>query len=245
MKSWDRIWKKKQLQTGPFHRIGTRLATYGDLQRLVLEVLRRNYRINGNTAVLEVGCGSGPVAGRLIRSTPLVFGVDISKAAVALTKSRGVKTVRADARELPFCKEAFALVYTVGVVDLFDHNQASVIIREIARVTETGGRMVIVTAWSGCHIHEAVKNYLIRKKRWSYGPKRTFRTLEHLLPPECVILREKAMGALFQFRFLSYLFEDKTIVRRLYHLVYLLLSIILWPLNRLPGAVLVTTMEKR
>jgi len=245
MTSWEPIWRKKQLRNGFVHRVGSKLAAYGDLQRLVLDLLKRNYRIDQNTRVLEVGCGSGPVSGRLTCFTQWVYGVDISQAAVALTKRKGVRTAVADAMKLPFKENSFDLVFTTGVVDLFDDSQSALILGEIVRVTAKGGRIVVITAWSGCRIHEAVKKYLIRKNRWHYGPKRTFHTLEYLMPPEGRIIDERAIGALFQFRFLSYLFEDCVVLRRLYHFAYLMISIFLWPLNWLPGAVLATTVEKK
>ncbi|MCD4707502.1 MAG: class I SAM-dependent methyltransferase [Candidatus Sabulitectum sp.] len=242
--TWESVWKRNRSRNGLLHRAGRKLAAYGDLQRLVLDILKKNCRIDRNTRILEAGCGTGPVAGRLTGLTSLVYGIDISPTATELTKDTGVKTAVADARQLPFRDGTFDLVYSTGVVDLFNDTQAAVILKEIVRVTETGGRIVVITAWSGCRIHETVKKYLIRRRRWRYGPKRTFKTLEHLLPSESRLVGEHAMGALFQFRFLSYLFEEKKLARRLYHLVYLLFSILLWPLNRLPGAVLVTIVEK-
>ncbi|MCK4505349.1 MAG: class I SAM-dependent methyltransferase [Candidatus Aegiribacteria sp.] len=242
--TWEDVWKNRTSQNGLIHRAGRTLAAYGDLQKLVMEILKRNCRITENTRILEVGCGSGPVAGRLERLTPMVYGVDISPTAAELTKETGVGTAITDARELPFKDESFDLVYSTGVVDLFDDSGAAAILREMVRVTCTGGRTVIITAWKGCRLHEVIKEYLIRKERWRYGPKRTFTALEPLLPINGIRVRERAMGALFQFRFVSYLFEEHKLARRLYHCAYMLLSILLWPLNRLPGAVLVTTVEK-
>lgn len=245
MTSWEPIWRKKRLENGFVHRVGSKLAAYGDLQRLVHGMLKKNYRIEQNTRVLEVGCGSGPVAGILTGFTQMVYGVDISQAAVVLTGRKGVKTAVAHAMKLPFRDNSFDLVFTTGVVDLFDDSQSATILGEIVRVTAKGGRIVVITAWSGCRIHEAVKKYLIRRNRWHYGPKRTFHTLEYLMPPDGRIIDERAIGALFQFRFLSYLFEERVVLRRLYHFAYLLMSILLWPLNWLPGAVLATTVEKK
>ncbi len=242
--TWEHIWKNRTSQNGLIHRAGRTLAAYGDLQKLVIEILKRTCVIAEHTRILEVGCGSGPVAGRLSRVTPMVYGVDISQTAAELTKETGAGAAVTDARELPFKNGSFDLVYSTGVVDLFDDTGAEMILREMVRVTCPGGRMVVITAWEGCRLHEAVKEYLIRKERWRYGPKRTFTNLEPLLPMKGIRVREQRMGALFQFRFVSYLFEEHKLARRLYHFVYLLISILLRPLNRLPGAVLVTTVEK-
>lgn len=243
--TWESIWKGKTVHNGLIHRAGRTLAAYGDLQRLVLERLKKTGRIGKKTGILEVGCGSGPVISRLSRFNEDVYGVDISPTAVRLTMEKGVGAAVADALELPFEDGSFDLVYSTGVVDLFDDTRAAAILREMVRVTETGGWVVVITAWSGCRLHEAVKGYLIRKNRWRYGPKRTFTTLEPLLPMKEIRIREQVVGALFQFRFISYLFEDHGLARRIYHGVYLLFSILLWPLNLLPGAVLVTTVEKK
>lgn len=242
--AWENVWKSRTSQNGFIHRAGRTLAAFGDLQKLVMEILKRSCRITENTRILEVGCGSGPVAGRLSRFTPMVYGIDISPTAAELTKETGVETSIADARELPFKDGSFDLVYSTGVVDLFDDAGAAASLREMARVTCAGGRMVVITAWAGCRLHEVIKKYLIRKKRWRYGPKRTFTTLEPFLQISGIRVRERSIGALFQFRFVSYLFEKHKLARRMYHGLYLLLSILLRPLNRLPGAVLVTTVEK-
>ena len=242
--TWEHVWRNGTSRNGLISGAGRILASQGDLQKLVMEILKKSCRIAENTRILEVGCGSGPVAGILARLTPMVYGVDISPTAAELTKETGAGTSITDARELPFKDGSFDIVYSTGVVDLYDDTGAAAILREMARVTCTGGRMVVITAWEGCRLHEVIKKYLIRKKRWRYGPKRTFNSLEPFLQISGLRVREHAMGALFQFRFVSYLFEEHKLARRLYHFVYLLLSILLWPLNRLPGAVLVTTVEK-
>lgn len=242
--TWEHVWKKRASRNGLIQRAGRILASQGDLQKLVMEILKRNCRITENTRILEVGCGSGPVAGCLSRLSPMVYGIDISPTAAELTKETGVETSITDARELPFRDGSFDLVYSTGVVDLFDDAEAAAILREMVRVTCAGGRMVVITAWAGCRLHEVIKNYLIRKKRWRYGPKRTFTTLEPFLRVSGIRVRERSMGALFQLRFVSYLFEKHKLARRMYHGLYMLLSILLRPLNRLPGAVLVTTVEK-
>ncbi|MCK5116955.1 MAG: class I SAM-dependent methyltransferase [Candidatus Aegiribacteria sp.] len=242
--TWEHVWKDRASQNGLIPRAGRLLASHGDLQKLVMKILKRNCRIMQNTRILEVGCGSGPVAGRLKRLTPMVYGVDISRAAAELTSETGVSVAVTDARELPFKDGSFDLVYSTGVVDLFDDASAAAILREMVRVTCSGGRTVIITAWKGCRLHETIKNYLIRKGRWRYGPKRTFASLEPFLQISGIRIREKSMGAFFQFRFVSYLFEEHKLARRMYHGVYLVLSILLRPLNRLPGAILVTMAEK-
>ncbi len=245
MSSWEQVWKRKNLPRGFVQRLGEKLASYGDLQRLVIDILKRSFPLEDDTRILEVGCGSGPVAGLLLKTTPHVCGVDISPSAVALTRHRGVVGSVADARKLPFRNNAFDLVYSTGMVDLFSDVEAALILKEISRITRSGGRIVLITAWSGCSLHESIKSYLIKKERWNYGSKRTFSTLEGLIPGDVMLTSERSIGALFQFRFVSYLFEGYTLPRRVYHLGYLLTSIAFRFLNNFPGALLVSIMEKK
>lgn len=245
MTSWESVWKRQKQQQGVLHRLGKRLAARGDLQRLVIDTLKRRFPIEEGTTILEVGCGSGPVAGILLDTSPYVYGVDIAPSAVALTRRSGVLASVADARKLPFKNSAFDLTYSTGMVDLFSDVEAALILKEISRVTSSGGRMVITTARSGCRLHESIKNYLIKKDRWHYGSKRTFSTLEGLIPDDVLLIDERSTGALFQFRFVSYLFEGSSFLRRTYHFCYLLISIAFRFLNNFPGALLVTVLEKK
>ena len=245
MSSWEPIWNTKLTQSVSVYNFGRKLAEYGDLQRLVFDVLQANCpSLNENTVILEVGCGSGPVAEMLRSYSSQVFGVDLSLSALKLTNQRGVIGAVADARELPFKENHFNLVYSTGMIDLLDDTDAAFAIREIVRVTAPGNRIVIITAWSGCFFHESIKKFLMKRGSWRYGPKRTFKTLKHLLPENAVLHEEKSIGAIFQFRFISYLFENCSILRKVYHLLFLLASVVLRPLNRLPGALLVSIVEK-
>ena len=245
MTSWEPVWKSQTEQHGVLHRLGKKLAARGDLQRLVIDTLKKRFPISEETRILEVGCGSGPVAGVLLDTSPHVYGVDIAPSAVALTRQSGVLASVADSRELPFKKDVFNLVYSTGMVDLFRDVEAALILKEMSRVTSSGGRMVVITAWSGCRLHETIKNYLIKKERWRYGSKRTFSTLEGLVPDDVLLIDERSIGALFQFRFVSYLFEGSSFLRRIYHFCYLLISIVFRFLNNFPGALLVSVLEKK
>jgi len=226
-------------------RLGRTLSFYGDLQRLVHEILVKACRIQKATRILEIGCGSGSVLSRLTEFSNSVYGIDVSYSAVKMSRKMVTGVSVADAGLLPFADCSFDLVYSTGVVDLFGDEDAAAILKEVARVTCSGGSIVAVTAWKGCILHEAVKRYLIGKSRWRYGPKRTFGSLAPLLPVSIESIRERRMGAIFQFRFISYLFEEYAPVRIFYHSLFLVLSILLWPLNRLPGALLVTMLEKK
>ena len=102
--------------------------------------------------VLEAGCGWGGFSQRMIEEHGLdVRAVDLSPRMVELARERGVDARVADVQELPFADAAFDcavanwMLYHVPDVDRG--------VAELARVLETGGRLVAVT--NGIeHLHE-------------------------------------------------------------------------------------------
>ena len=94
--------------------------------------------------VLEVGCGMGNFAERLVRETSAeVVATDLSPRMVEVARERGLDARVADVQELPFdegefdCVVANAMLYHVEDVDRA--------LSELARVLEPGGKLVAVT----------------------------------------------------------------------------------------------------
>jgi SAM-dependent methyltransferase len=94
--------------------------------------------------VLEVGCGAGELAERMVRELGAnVCAVDTSERMVALTRERGVDTRVADVQGLPFDDESFDCVVAAWVLyHVHDRDRA---IAECARVLRAGGRFVAAT----------------------------------------------------------------------------------------------------
>ncbi len=94
--------------------------------------------------VLEVGCGTGELAERLIRELGVeLVAVDQSERMVTLTRARGVDALVGDVQALPFadgefdCAVAAWMLYHVPDVDRA--------LSELARVLRAGARLVAVT----------------------------------------------------------------------------------------------------
>lgn len=94
--------------------------------------------------VLEVGCGEGELAERLMNDLGVdVVALDQSPRMVELTMARGVDARFGDIQELPFADESFDvavaawMLYHVPALDLA--------LNELARVLIPGGRLVAVT----------------------------------------------------------------------------------------------------
>jgi SAM-dependent methyltransferase len=104
--------------------------------------------------VLEVGVGSGSVAGLLSQSAKFFVGIDLTSHAVQATGERlrqlgrPAQVLQMDAERLAFSDESFDYVWSWGVI----HHSANTgqALAEIARVLSPGGRvttMVYHRSW--------------------------------------------------------------------------------------------------
>jgi len=91
--------------------------------------------------VLEVGCGTGLILGRLAQHADSAWGVDLSPGMVRVAKERGLKVVLGSVTDLPFADESFDLVCSFKVLAHVPNIGRA--LAEIARVTKPGGQMVL------------------------------------------------------------------------------------------------------
>ena len=97
--------------------------------------------------VLDAGCGDGLLACSLAERGAHIFGLDADRrmlvAAAARARRRDVRATFVEGRleRLPFPDDAFDVVAAVTVLCFV--SDASVAVREIARVLRPGGRLVI------------------------------------------------------------------------------------------------------
>jgi SAM-dependent methyltransferase len=95
---------------------------------------------------LDVGCGTGALAGRLARSGFDVTGIDPSQGMldVMAESEPEVRSVRGDGTQLPFDDESFDLTLTVAALHhIADPDAVRKTLAEMARVTRVDGRLVI------------------------------------------------------------------------------------------------------
>jgi SAM-dependent methyltransferase len=240
---WDQVWQDCPPH-GPFHSIGVFLSRWGELKRLILSEVRRSGALTPNGYALEAGCGTGTVMGLVAGHGVRVVGVDLSRHAVLRAKAHSSRLAVARVENLPFPDGTFNLVYSSGVFDLLSDQDLYLAVREALRVTTPGGRVILICA-APCGLHRRVRAYLEKRNRWRYGPKREVSSLKEVVlshRPDATVT-EYCRGFVQQLRFPVYIIEHRKFLRRLAHGVFLLLSILFWPLNRFPGAVLVTRVS--
>ncbi|MBA2385333.1 MAG: class I SAM-dependent methyltransferase [Actinobacteria bacterium] len=93
--------------------------------------------------VLEVGCGPGEAAARIVAGGADVEAIDISERMVELTRARGVKASVGDVQDLPFEDDSFDAALAGWM--LYHVPDVERGIAELARVLRHGGRLVAVT----------------------------------------------------------------------------------------------------
>ncbi len=144
--------------------------TYSTGDRLVREILA-----DGPVAgapVLEVGAGSGRDTLGLVAAGALGVVLDYSPASLALVReqarARGlaVHLVQADALAMPFRDGAFTVVFHQGLLEHF--RDPMPLLRENARVTRRGGR-VVVDVPQTVHLYTVMKQVLILFDAWFAG----------------------------------------------------------------------------
>lgn len=103
--------------------------------------------------VLEIGCGCGSEAERFARTGAHYTAVDLTDAALSLTRTRFQLSnlqgcfVQGDAENLPFPNDAFDMVYSHGVLHHTPDTPQT--IREVHRVLSPGGRAMVMLYYRG------------------------------------------------------------------------------------------------
>lgn len=90
---------------------------------------------------LDVGCGVGQVVARLTQAGAEAHGVDVSEPNIERAKKVSERCQLYDGRKLPFPDRHFASVGALNVLEHVDEPEA--FIRELVRVTDIGGRIVL------------------------------------------------------------------------------------------------------
>lgn len=117
--------------------------------------------------VLEVGCGEGELAERMLRELEVdVVAIDQSERMVELTRARGVDARVADVQELPFGDGEFDCAVAAWM--LFHVADIERALAELARVLRPAGRLVAVTNGAE-HLQELHELLGTGPSRFSFG----------------------------------------------------------------------------
>ena len=112
----------------PYHRM---------LDDLEVEIVERYAR---DKDVLEVGCGTGLILGRVAQFARAARGIDLSAGMLAKAAERGLRVAQASATDLPIASESVDVAYSFKVLaHIPDITRA---MHEMARVVRPGGYVI-------------------------------------------------------------------------------------------------------
>lgn len=102
-----------------------------------------DFSVYSGQTVLDIGCGSGALSSRLAKNGAAVTAIDLTQAAVELTKKNSgiqglsIQVARADAEKLPLKSGSFDRMFSWGVLHHTENFQAA--LDEVARILKPGG----------------------------------------------------------------------------------------------------------
>jgi SAM-dependent methyltransferase len=246
---WDEIWSAKQrLASGRFTSGLARDVIY----RTVLSILAREVPDPRGRHILEVGSGSGLVSLALARRGAAVTLCDISPEAVRFSKAVFARagasetTVQGSLLDLPFENDAFDVTWNAGVIEHFEHEDQIRGVGEMLRVTRPEGKVIVAVPSARARIYARAKAYADRRNAWQPGyevPMETLADIAGQVPAE--VVTEYRIGALAELHFLKYYFGGLRPMRLAWAGLVEMLSLALFPLNRLPGYLLVSVLKKQ
>jgi ubiquinone/menaquinone biosynthesis C-methylase UbiE len=246
---WDEIWSEKRRSSSG--RLRSLLAR-DIIHRTVTGILRREIPDPVGRRILETGSGTGLVSLGLAKRGAEVFLLDLSPEAVRFSRTvfdrerTDHSAVRASIIELPFRDNAFDVTWSGGVIEHFERADQVRILSEMLRVTRSDGRAIVIVPSSEAGIYCRSKAYADRKGIWQPGyevPMTTLRDLAAAVPAH--VVSEYRTGFMAELHFMKYYFARWRPLRFAWSGLIEIASTLLFPLNRLPGYLLVSVLEKR
>ncbi len=185
--AWDAIWRHRDVS---------------EYDRRYWQFICENAGVGKGARILEAGCGSCRCLKAVSEKTPglSVFGVDFSRESLKLGETtlkevKPHKLVYSDVRKMPFEDGYFDLVFNSGVIEHLVPPQDSVPVREMIRVTNPGGTLIVLVPTRTCLWLVAGKKLLKATGKYPYGYEREYTRpqLKRLFPPQLVTV-EKSVG---------------------------------------------------
>jgi SAM-dependent methyltransferase len=118
--------------------------------------------------ILEAGCGTGQTLA-LLSDRHETYGLDISRAALALAKTSCKNPVLGSIFNIPFRENTFDLTYNSGVIEHFRDPDNVIAIREMARITKPSGKVIIIVPNTFCLWYMAGKHVAVMLKNFEFG----------------------------------------------------------------------------
>jgi SAM-dependent methyltransferase len=245
---WDDIWsEKRRLSSGKFGSLLARDIIY----RTVAGILKKEIPDASGMRILEPGSGTGLASLGLAERGAEVFLLDLSPEAVRFSRAAFERehtkeaTVQATILDLPFKDNAFDVTWNGGVIEHFKPDDQVRILNEMLRVTKPGGKVIVIVPSADGRIYCSAKAYADGQGLWRPGYEVPLSSLESVASrSQGRLIREYRTGLLAQLHFLKYYFAGWRPLWLAWCGLIEIISLVLSPLNNLPGYLLVAILEK-
>jgi ubiquinone/menaquinone biosynthesis C-methylase UbiE len=140
---WDDYWKDQKRNKRILYNLIASFYRKYIIKRNLNRVIRKNF--SPGVKLLHAGSGGGEVDGD-IRTYAEIYALDFSTNALKNYKRRygpSSKVILADVRKIPVADNYFDGVYNLGVLEHFEQKEGIEIIKELARVTKKGGKVIL------------------------------------------------------------------------------------------------------
>ncbi|MEW6723989.1 MAG: methyltransferase domain-containing protein [Bacillota bacterium] len=154
------------------------LSSYNQRDPLSYEILQALLDILDQTRgkkVLEAGSGSGKVSmwlGQLGAEPTLVdyapSAAELARRAFATRRLQGQFLV-GDIRQLPLPDKTFDLAWNAGVLEHMSSQDQTAALREMARVTRSGGAILVMSPNAACFPYRLGKYWAEANETWAWG----------------------------------------------------------------------------
>jgi FkbM family methyltransferase len=137
-KAYDKLWKAKLNDPAWLKNDGKGRVEY------CANFLNTNFKLNGNTKLLDVGCGRGTLA-LYLDSKISLYGIDISETAIAHTKKKynQADQINLDEENLPYDNGFFDFVVALDVIEhVYDPLS---LINKMQGVLKDDGKLILST----------------------------------------------------------------------------------------------------
>lgn len=203
---WDRIWS----QQPSYHWDALSLSIYDTICRVVGELKGKR--------ILEAGSGSGKISLCMAMDGAETILADYSEHALKQSrlafrrKARHAVFLQEDIRRLSLEGRQVDLCWNAGVLEHYERSDRLTILSEMARVTRTGGRVIVFAPNARCLPYRLGKAYAEKTGAWAYGVEIPLYSLkEEFELAGLVEIEEYDIAIDAAFDFLDFLPEQQTL----------------------------------
>ncbi|MGQ4832704.1 MAG: class I SAM-dependent methyltransferase [Candidatus Asgardarchaeia archaeon] len=113
--------------------------------------------------VIDVGCGTGRFGAYFKKFNCDVYCLDTDSNMLKIAEKRGLKTINADARKIPFSNNFFDIVISITALEFMSDYRIA--LKEMIRVAKDNGIIIfgVLNKWSIWAIYRIIKSKFWRK----------------------------------------------------------------------------------